>query len=118
MKREAPKGRIKAFAIEPEVSVNNQWSNRYTVVEVSGLDRPGLLYELTTTLSKLSLNIASAHVATFGERAVDVFYVTDLLGARITSAPRIATIKRALLQAFTLRPEPKAAATKSAAAAG
>jgi [protein-PII] uridylyltransferase len=104
-KRDIPKGRIKAFAIEPEVSVNNQWSNRYTVVEVSGLDRPGLLYELTTTLSKLSLNIASAHVATFGERAVDVFYVTDLLGARITSPTRIATIKRALLQAFSKRRE-------------
>src|SRR6266404_4918860 len=81
-KRAAPKGRIKAFAVEPEVSINNQWSNRYTVVEASGLDRPGLLYELTTTLSKLNLNIASAHVATFGERAVDVFYVTDLLGAK------------------------------------
>ena len=27
--------------------INNQWSNRYTVVEVTGLDRPGLLYELT-----------------------------------------------------------------------
>ncbi|HEX4554957.1 MAG TPA: [protein-PII] uridylyltransferase, partial [Xanthobacteraceae bacterium] len=52
-KRAAPKGRIKAFAVEPEVSINNQWSNRYTVVEASGLDRPGLLYELTATLSKL-----------------------------------------------------------------
>jgi [protein-PII] uridylyltransferase len=99
-KRAAPKGRIKAFAVEPEVSINNQWSNRYTVVEASGLDRPGLLYELTTTLSKLNLNIASAHVATFGERAVDVFYVTDLLGAKISSPPRHAAIKRALIQMF------------------
>src|SRR6266404_3630648 len=99
-KRAAPKGRIKAFAVEPEVSINNQWSNRYTVVEASGLDRPGLLYELTTTLSKLNLNIASAHVATFGERAVDVFYVTDLLGAKISSPPRQAAIKRALIQMF------------------
>ena len=86
-KRAPPKGRLKAFAVEPEVTINNQWSSRYTVVEVTGLDRPGLLYELTTTLSKLNLNIASAHVATFGERVVDVFYVTDLLGAQIT-APR------------------------------
>jgi [protein-PII] uridylyltransferase len=99
-KRAPPKGRIKAFAVEPEVSINNQWSNRYTVVEVSGLDRPGLLYELTTTLSRLNLNIASAHVATFGERAVDVFYVTDLLGAKISSPPRHAAIKRALIQMF------------------
>jgi [protein-PII] uridylyltransferase len=99
-KRAPPKGRIKAFAIEPEVNINNQWSNRYTVVEVSGLDRPGLLYELTTTLSRLNLNIASAHVATFGERAVDVFYVTDLLGAKIASPTRHAAIKRALIQMF------------------
>jgi [protein-PII] uridylyltransferase len=99
-KRAAPKGRIKAFAVEPEVSINNQWSNRYTVVEASGLDRPGLLYELTATLSKLNLNITSAHVATFGERAVDVFYVTDLLGAKISSPPRHAAIKRALIQMF------------------
>jgi [protein-PII] uridylyltransferase len=99
-KRAPPKGRIKAFAIEPEVNINNQWSNRYTVVEVSGLDRPGLLYELTTTLSRLNLNITSAHVATFGERAVDVFYVTDLLGAKISSPTRHAAIKRALIQMF------------------
>ncbi len=100
-KRAAPRGRLKAFAVEPEVSINNQWSNRYTVVEVTGLDRPGLLYELTTTLSKLNLNIASAHVATFGERAVDVFYVTDLTGAQITAPTRQAAIKRPLLALFT-----------------
>jgi len=100
-KRAAPKGRLKAFAIEPEVTINNQWSTRYTVVEVTGLDRPGLLYELTATLSKLNLNIASAHVATFGERVVDVFYVTDLLGAQITTPTRQAAIKRPLLALFT-----------------
>jgi [protein-PII] uridylyltransferase len=94
------RGPLKAFAIEPEVTINNQWSNRYTVIEVTGLDRPGLLYELTATLSKLNLNITSAHVATFGERVVDVFYVTDLMGAKITSPTREMTIKRALLQIF------------------
>jgi [protein-PII] uridylyltransferase len=96
-KRASAKGRLKAFAIEPDVMINNGWSNRYTMVEVTGLDRPGLLFEMTTTLSKLNLNIASAHVATFGERVVDVFYVTDLFGAKITSATRQATIKRALI---------------------
>jgi [protein-PII] uridylyltransferase len=99
-KRAPPKGRLKAFAIEPEVTINNQWSQRYTVVEVTGLDRPGLLYELTTTLSKLNLNIASAHVATFGERVVDVFYVTDLLSAKITTPTRQAAIKRPLIALF------------------
>lgn len=97
--RKTPKGR-RTFSVEPEVTVNNSWSNRHTVVEVSGLDRPGLLFELTTTLSRLNLNIASAHVATFGERAVDVFYVTDLMGAKITSAARQSAIRRALITVF------------------
>ncbi|HSV21685.1 MAG TPA: [protein-PII] uridylyltransferase, partial [Xanthobacteraceae bacterium] len=110
-KRDLPKGRIGAFAVEPEVIINNQWSNRYTVIEISGLDRPGLLYELTSTLSKLNLNIASAHVATFGERAVDVFYVTDLTGAKISSPTRNAAVKRALINLFTLPQDGERAAS-------
>ena len=114
-RRAAPKGRLRAFAVEPEVTVNNQWSNRYTVIEVTGLDRPGLLYEMTATLSKLSLNIASAHVATFGERAVDVFYVTDLLGAKIASPTREVAIKRALLSLFAPAADPATARPGAAA---
>ena len=101
-KRVAPKGRIRAFALEPSVTINNAWSHRYTMVEVTGLDRTGLLFELTATLSKLNLNITSAHVATFGERVVDVFYVTDLMGAQITSPTRQAAIKRALIPLFAV----------------
>jgi [protein-PII] uridylyltransferase len=96
-RRAAVRGRARPFTVEPEVIINNQWSELYTVIEVSGLDRPGLLYQLTTALSKLNLNIASAHVATFGERARDVFYVTDLLGAQINAPTRQAAIKSALL---------------------
>jgi len=106
-KRAASKGRQRAFALEPEVTINNNWSTRYTMVEVTGLDRLGLLFELTAALSKLNLNIASAHVATFGERVVDVFYVTDLFGAKIASATRQAAIKRALMSLFANRAEPE-----------
>jgi [protein-PII] uridylyltransferase len=112
-KRTPPKGRIKAFALEPSITINNQWSHRYTMLEVAGLDRTGLLYEMTTTLSKLNLNIISAHVATFGERVVDVFYVTDLLGAQITSPTRQATIKRALVALFAAPEEDGKAKAKS-----
>ncbi len=113
-KRGAPKGRLRAFALEPTVTINNQWSHRYTMVEVTGLDRTGLLYELTATLSKLNLNIASAHVATFGERVVDVFYVTDLMGAQITSPTRQAAVKRALIGLFA-KPEAEGKAKQAAA---
>ena len=68
--------------------IDNALSNQFTVIEVSGLDRPGLLFELTNTLSDLNLDITSAHITTFGEKAVDVFYVTDLTNKKITSPQR------------------------------
>ncbi len=106
VQRAVTKGRIRAFSVEPNVLVNNTWSNRYTVIEISGLDRPGLLFQLTDVLARLNLNIASAHVATFGERAVDVFYVTDLTGQKITNANRQAAIRRRLLEVFLPKKEP------------
>ncbi len=92
--------RFKAFSLETAVSVDNELSNQFTVIETSGLDRPGLLYDLTRTISDLNLNIASAHVSTFGERAVDVFYVTDLLGHKVINGAREAAIRRRLTTAF------------------
>lgn len=94
------KVRADAFTIAPEIVIDNSLSNRYSVIEVSGLDRPGLLYELTRAISGLNLNIGSAHILTFGEKAVDVFYVTDLTGAKIANPARQAAIKRHLLGIF------------------
>lgn len=85
-------GRIDAFDVEPEVIINNTLSDSFTVIEVSGRDRTGLLYDLTTALSDLSLDISSAHITTYGEKAVDVFYVTDLTGKKIESDARQKTI--------------------------
>jgi [protein-PII] uridylyltransferase len=93
--------REKTFPLAPEVSIDNNLSKRFTVLEVSGLDRPGLLYQLTAALSRLNLNIGSAHVVTFGEKAVDVFYVTDLTGAKIVAPTRQNAIRRALLDIFS-----------------
>ena len=99
-KRKNEKTPARHFHVAPEVIVENNLSNRYTVLEVSGLDRPGLLYDLTSAISRLNLNIGSAHIATYGEKAVDVFYVTDLTGAKITSAARQGAIRRAILDIF------------------
>ncbi|MGE5513021.1 MAG: [protein-PII] uridylyltransferase [Bacteroidota bacterium] len=95
-KREA-KGRIGAFTVEPEVVVDNTVSDQFTVIEVSGLDRPGLLYEITSAISNLSLDITSAHITTFGEKVVDVFYVTDLTNKKITSTWRQQAIQQRLI---------------------
>ncbi|MEQ9691766.1 MAG: ACT domain-containing protein, partial [Bauldia litoralis] len=94
------KGRLKAFSVETTIAVDNDLSNQYTVIEAAGIDRAGLLFSLTRVISDLNLNIASAHVSTFGERVVDVFYVTDLTGIKITNASRQAAIRRRLKAAF------------------
>ena len=96
-KRTKPKRGSKTFRITPRAEIRNTLSNRFSVVEVSGLDRPGLLSEITGALSDLSLDIASAHITTFGEKVIDTFYVTDLTGAKIESPTRLDGIRASLI---------------------
>nr|WP_235898929.1 [protein-PII] uridylyltransferase [Iodidimonas gelatinilytica] len=98
-KTNALKKRMAVFTVEPLILIDNRASNRATVIEVNARDRIGLLYDLTRALSRMRLSIFSAHVATYGERAVDVFYVQDLEGQKITGAQRIANIEKKLLAA-------------------
>jgi len=101
--RSRSKSRLKAFSVEPSVIIDNSRSNVFTVIEVRGLDRPGLLFELTNVLFELNINIGSAHISTFGERAVDVFYVKDLTGLKITNEQRHKKIRQQLLSVFERR---------------
>ncbi|MFC3071646.1 [protein-PII] uridylyltransferase [Shinella pollutisoli] len=80
--------RSRAFTVPPAVTISNGLSNKFTVIEIECLDRPGLLSEVTAVLSDLSLDIASAHITTFGEKVIDTFYVTDLVGQKITNENR------------------------------
>ena len=90
--------RLKPFHVPSEVIVSNKLSTKFTVIEVSGRDRTGLLHHLTRELSDLNLTIGSAHISTFGEKAVDVFYVTDLTGYKIESKAREKKVHDRLLQ--------------------
>ena len=97
--RALPLRRAEAFAVQPAVFVNNQASNRYTVVEVNARDRSALLHELTQALYDCGLVIRSAHVATHGERAVDVFYLTDADGRKLESPAALRRLEAALHKA-------------------
>ena len=97
--RPAPRMRAEVFHIEPVVLVDNKASNRYTVVEINARDRPALLNSLAYALFQSKVTIHSAHIATYGERAVDVFYLTDLLGDKIANAARLKALERRLLEA-------------------
>ncbi|MDE1159867.1 MAG: [protein-PII] uridylyltransferase [Neorhizobium sp.] len=86
------KKRNKAFTIPPSVVLSNTLSNKFTVIEIECLDRTGLLADVTAVLADLSLDIHSARITTFGEKVIDTFYVTDLVGHKITNEHRQANI--------------------------
>ncbi|MDZ4741088.1 MAG: [protein-PII] uridylyltransferase [Alphaproteobacteria bacterium] len=92
--------REEAFRVEPQVLIDNNASDSYTVVEVNGRDRPGLLHDLTRALFVARLSIHSAQITTYGERAVDVFYVKDVYGLKVTHPQRIEEVRMRVLEAL------------------
>ena len=78
------------------VTVDNDASDFFTVVEVGAPDRLGLLFDVTRTLAELQLDVHLAKVATYGVRVVDAFYVRDALGRRVEDPSQIAEIEQAL----------------------
>ena len=91
--------RADAFDVRPSAEFDNQASNRFTVVEINARDRPALLSRLARALFEAKLMVHSAHIATYGERAVDTFYVTDLLGEKVDAGARLKAVEKRLLEA-------------------
>jgi [protein-PII] uridylyltransferase len=83
--------------VPSEVKVNNQDSDFYTIVEVMGEDRLGILYEVTQALTDHGCDIHFARISTLGNRIVDVFYVQDEWGEKITERNRIEQLKKTVL---------------------
>jgi [protein-PII] uridylyltransferase len=92
--------RLRAVQIPPRVVIDNHASNSHTVIEVNGRDRPGLLHDVTAAISDQGLQIGSAHITTYGVRAVDVFYVKDVFGLKVENERKLGTLRGALLAAL------------------
>ncbi len=115
-----PRRGVGAFAVTPLITLDNALSNKFTVLEIECLDRPGLLSSLTGVLADLNLDIASAHIVTFGEKAIDTFYITDLVGAKIDNPQRKKAIEKAIMDiiAPAKKKPPKAKADRQKNVAG
>ena len=94
------KKRSTAFKVTPRVNFDNDASASATVVEVEGLDRPGLLYDVTDAIFQSGLSISSAMVSTYGERAIDVFYVRDGFGHKVRHEERLKSVRERLQKAL------------------
>jgi len=88
--------RTHVFTVPPRVLIDNKASGTHTVIEVNGRDRPGLLWEVTRELTRLSLQVSSAKISTYGEKVVDVFYVKNLFGHKVEHPQKLADIRTAL----------------------
>jgi [protein-PII] uridylyltransferase len=98
--RRRQRRRNSAFRVRPRIHFDNDASTTATVVEVEGLDRAGLLYEVTRALFESGLSISSAIVSTYGERAMDVFYVRDGFGHKIVHPARLRSVEERLVKAL------------------
>ena len=93
------------FEVRPVVRIDADTGASAVVVEVSGADRPGLLADLARTISAHGYSTRSAHIASFGERAVDGFYITDADGAKPSDAARLEGLKAGLLEVLDRAPQ-------------
>lgn len=105
---ENKRARRMAFPVAPSIAVADRASTRTTVVEVNAADRPALLAALAGAIHGQGHRIHSAHIATFGERAVDVFYLTRADGRKLEDSD-VEGLRSALLRAASQSAEAKAA---------
>jgi [protein-PII] uridylyltransferase len=105
----APKDKIKRrereFVVPTRITFDNTGSDLFTIIEVDTRDRPGLLHDLTRALNSANVSIVSAIIATYGEQAVDSFYVKDLFGMKLHTETKRESVERALRNAVMRRPE-------------
>jgi [protein-PII] uridylyltransferase len=79
------------------VKIDNHSSSFFTIIEVYAEDRPALLYDITRTLADFEMNIGKAMISTRQGQLIDVFYVQDNLGNKVTEANRLEEIRQALV---------------------
>jgi [protein-PII] uridylyltransferase len=82
------------------VLIDNSTSDRFTIVDVFACDRMGLLYTIARALFELKLSVSVAKIGTYLDQVVDVFYITDQAGRKITEERRLQEIIAGLLEAI------------------
>ncbi len=90
--------RTHVFKVPPRCIIDNTASQTHTVIEINGRDHPGFLFNVTSTFTELGLQISSAQIATYGERVVDVFYVKNIFGMKITHEAKVQQVRRRVLE--------------------
>jgi [protein-PII] uridylyltransferase len=84
----------------PEVSIANDQSDLYTIVDVSADDRLGLLHDLTRTIAEHGYEVYISKAANIRDQVADTFYIKDQDGRKILDPERLEALRRDLLAAI------------------
>ena len=98
--RPAPR-QVRMFTTKTAIDFSEDNAKRHTVIELVAGDRPGLLSDVGRVFVELGINIDAAKIMTIGERAEDVFYVSDGSGKPLNEESRTALRERLLDQLDT-----------------
>lgn len=85
----------------PLIEIDNDVSVGETVVDIIAHDRPGLLYGISRAFFELGCSIDRAKITTHIDKVIDVFYIRDATGGKITSRDRLKQIQEAITQAIS-----------------
>lgn len=100
---ELPRRRVlsrgRTVAVSPSVFIDNQVSATASVIEINARDRLGLLYDILGALTECGLQVMTAHIVTYGQKAVDVFYVKDTYGLKVIHWTKLEQVQQVLMQA-------------------
>jgi len=95
--RQLPR-QIKQFKFPTQVEFEQIETHHRTVMHVKALDRPGLLSRIAQALHHCEIHLSNARIATFGERAEDIFYITDKKEQAIHDAAQLDCLAQTITQ--------------------
>jgi len=85
--RRAPR-QVRMFTTPTQITFTDDPVQNRTILELISGDRPGLLSEIGKVFLAERIDVATAKIMTIGERAEDVFFVTDHQGRALSEAAR------------------------------
>lgn len=94
--RRAMPAALKHFRVPPRVEVRDMGDAARTQLVLIGTDRPGLLADIARVLREFRLRVHDARIATFGERAEDLFLISDEGDRALADPATIARLSAAL----------------------
>lgn len=93
--------RLQHFTFEPIIEFTNDDDTNYTSLAITAIDRPGLLSLIGHALAESNVRVIAANIATFGEKAEDVFHLQDSSNGKITDHHQLTLLHESLTRYLT-----------------